>query len=127
MCEYRQIDPSLKDECVVYFSGREGYWIAHSLHTDQIGVGRCALDALVELMIAVDDLLELAKTHDEIRIHRDAPDDVISRAKRAIHMPEELYMIAYKRARGKWPKEFKVVLPELNKHRAVKTELVAVA
>lgn len=97
------------DECVVYHSKTDNCWLAHSLRTDQIGTGKDAIDALVELLESVRSLLILSRKHTDIRVRREAPFAVQKLAHKAISLPNELFEIACKRARGVWPKQIKLI------------------
>jgi len=52
---------SFKDEFIVYYSKEDQSWIAHSLYTDQLGYGDCVVNAIVDLLIATKNLLELKR------------------------------------------------------------------
>jgi len=49
-----------KYECRIYWSNRDKGWISHSLNTDQIGVGSTPVEALEDMIKAVDVVFELA-------------------------------------------------------------------
>jgi len=96
------------DRCIVYYSRKDRTWIAHSLHTDQIGTGDSLLSALTDLLRGVQNLVTLAETNKDIALWREAPKKIKDRAKKARTMPQELYSVAYKRLIGKWPDEIRV-------------------
>lgn len=106
--ELRKKASGFQDECVIYFSRADNCWIAHSLHTDQVGTGKNMLDAFVELLRAIGSLIELSSEGTPVSIRREAPRGVQKRAGKAIPVPQELYVIALKRARGEWPDDFRV-------------------
>lgn len=64
-----------KDEFLIYYSKEDGSWVAHSLHTDQMGFGDCVVDALVDLMVGLHNLLNLAK-RENVQVLFEAPDDI---------------------------------------------------
>jgi hypothetical protein len=104
------------DECLVYHSKGDNCWLAHSLHTDQIGTGKDIIGALVELLESVRTLLILSKKRTDIRVQREAPAAVQKRAQKAILLPNELLEIACKRALGEWPKQIKLIAEPEHKH-----------
>ena len=92
-------------KCGIYYSTKDACWVAHSLHTDQIGTRYCVLAALVDLQKGIDKLVDLARHFKDIAVYREAPQDVQRRAERAKPLPHELYGVACKIARGDWPKD----------------------
>ena len=93
----------LDDQVVIYFSRADDRWIAHSLRTDQIGVGDCIVDALAEMIRVVDHLLAEAQADPTIAVLREAPAAVKKGAAKAKVLPGELFEIAHKKATGNWP------------------------
>jgi len=73
------------------------------VRTDQFGTGTCIVDALVDGMEAVDQVVELAQTRKGIEVFRNAPDEIIQRIKGAERLPDEIYEIAHKKLYGEWP------------------------
>ncbi len=96
------------DIFAIYFSKSDKCWIAHSLRTDQFGTGDCVLNAFIDGMKAVDQVVELAKKHPDIEVFHDAPEKIQQIAKDAIPLPKEILEIAHKKLYGKWPKELQV-------------------
>ena len=96
------------DIFAIYFSKPDNCWIAHSLRTDQFGTGDCVLNAFVDGMKAVDQVIELAKKQPDTEIFNDAPEEIKQIAKNAIPLPKEISEIAHKKLYGKWPKELPV-------------------
>ena len=88
------------DKCVIYYSPRDECWIGHSLHTDQIGTGESVLGALVEVMMAIDSLIELKRENRDIQFRRDAPDSILKLVEGAQELPQVLYERACQMARG---------------------------
>jgi hypothetical protein len=80
-----------QDACVIYPSkeGR-GKYVAHSLRTDQIGVGDSLLDAYVELLRALRALYADARNDPRVVTDRLAPDDVWKMLPVARRLPREL-------------------------------------
>jgi len=104
------------DIYAIYYSKSDKCWIAHSLRTDQFGTGDCVVDAFVDGMKAVDQIIELAKKHPDIEVLRDAPEEIRQIARNAMRLPDEIYEIAHKKLYGEWPKELPFDLkPELSK------------
>jgi hypothetical protein len=93
---------------LIFYSQEDKCWIAHSLKTDQFGTGDCVVDALVDGIKAVEQVLKLAKRRSKIKVQRDAPKEIINLAKKAAPLPRELFEIAHKRLYGQWPAEIKV-------------------
>jgi|WetSurMetagenome_2_1015567.scaffolds.fasta_scaffold12491_7 hypothetical protein len=93
---------------VIYQSEEDKRWIAHGLRTDQMGYGDCMVDALVDYMKAIDQILRVAVEEKDIQILREAPPEVQARAKTAQRLPREIFEIAHKRVRGEWPADLTV-------------------
>lgn len=102
----------LMETCLIYESRKDKCWIAHSLRTDQIGIGNGVVEALADLLIAVDQLLELAEEEDNIEIFRPAPAAIQNKARTAQRLPKEIYEIAHRKARGDWPLGIEVTVPK---------------
>ena len=82
-----------EDIVVVYPSEHDkGLFVAHSLRTDQVGVADNPVDALLELCLAVRDLLEEADRNSRVVVEKVAPEAVqrilIERAK---WMPDQIW------------------------------------
>lgn len=92
------------DTCLIYYSRSDSCWVAHSLHTDQIGTGGCIVEALTDLLKAVDHIIALGESDDTLKIFREAPRSIQLKARRAQKLPNEVYEIAYKMVHGHWPK-----------------------
>jgi hypothetical protein len=106
----RTVTDPKEDRCVIYYSKDDKCWIAHSLYTDQIGTGKSVLFALVKLMTVVDSLFAIYKEQKDIRVWRDAPQEIFKKAETSTPLSKMLYGIAHRIARGQWPK--KKVLPD---------------
>lgn len=113
-----------KYNCLIYYSPEDERWIAHSLHTDQIGTGECVTEALADLIQGLVNLFALAAEHPDIEIFREAPQNIKQMIRSAKPLPGEIFDIAYHRVHGDWPKDFAVSSTSI-KHK-FKTE-VAVA
>lgn len=98
---------SLADECVIYWSPSDDCWIAHSLHTDQIGMGDNILDALTDMLRAVRQVISLASHDASIEIRREAPARIHKLVQNAATLPKPVYEIALEMAEGHWPKYMK--------------------
>jgi hypothetical protein len=84
-----------KDEFVVYYSQEDNSWIAHSLHTDQIGLGGDSIvDAIVNLITGLHNLLEFAKNSTEhFTLSVDAPPNIFLLAEKAKLLPPSVYQL----------------------------------
>ena len=107
--------------CLIYYSKTENLWIAHGLRTDQIGVGDCVLDAYVDYLHGMIDLVDLSKEVDHIEIFRTPPKKILKKAEKAQLLPRELYDVAYKRVHGDWPQDLKVTTKP-SRHHSLKVE-----
>lgn len=99
---------SFVDKCLIYYSHDDNCWVAHSLRTDQVGLGDGVVDALVDLMTGTGNLLAMAKSDPSIAIFRDAPEDIQKRAAQASPLSQAIIQIAYERYTNRLPKEYKV-------------------
>lgn len=97
---------AFKDTCVIYYSRTDKCWVAHSLRMDQIGAGDCVVEALAELIKAVDHVLHCAQRDATLGVLREAPAWVRAKVTNAQKLPAEVYEIAYKMVRGQWPEKF---------------------
>ena len=52
--------PDAAESVVIYWSAEDNCWIAHSLYMDQIGTGRRVVDALADLIKAMNAVLREA-------------------------------------------------------------------
>lgn len=111
----KQITP-FNDTCILYYSKSDDSWIAHSLHTDQIGTGGSLLDALVDIMTGLNDLVALNKKDKSISLFRKAPEKIQKLAQKADPLPEEICQIALRKIKGDWPKGLKFSVDTLKKH-----------
>jgi len=98
----------IREQFVIYYSKEDGCWLAHGLRTDEIGTGDCVVDAVADFIKAFDQILRLAEREGDVDIFRDAPEHVRQMAKTAKPLPGEIFEIAHRRARGDWPREFRI-------------------
>lgn len=96
------------DSVVLYRDDDCDGWIAHSLRTDQIGIGVDLSRALADLMQAVNQIMQAASEDPSLDILRDAPAEIRQLAKRSKPLPREVYEVAYKMVSGQWPDEMEV-------------------
>ena len=90
------------DVWVIYPSREDhGRYIAHSLRTDQIGVGECIVDAIVELTIALRTLAKETKRDPHLNPYRDAPTEVWDMLNRAKKLPAEVLEVAAMHLKGR--------------------------
>jgi hypothetical protein len=93
------------DQLVIYFSQEDGRWIAHSLRTDQIGTGDRIVEAVADMIAAVDTVCRNAVEDGTLAYLREAPDEIKAMAAHAQNLPLEIYEVAHKIALGEWPRE----------------------
>lgn len=91
------------DTFAIFYSGEDKCWVAHSLRTDQFGTGKSVLDAFVNGMRAVDQVVALAAKKPGIQVFSEAPQEIQQIARRAQPLPKEIYDIAHKQLYGEWP------------------------
>ena len=85
----------LRDVWVIYPSTHEpGKCVAHSLYTDQIGVGDSALDAYLELARALRVLIREAARDPRVRLFDPAPEHVWKMLEESRPLPKEIVEIA---------------------------------
>jgi len=99
---------AFSETCVIYESAEDACWVAHGVRTDQMGLGDSIVDALVEYMKAIEQVLKVASEGKDITILRPAPSEVRAMAKRAKELPEEIFEIAHKKLYGKWPRHISI-------------------
>jgi hypothetical protein len=85
-----------KDECLIHYSAQDGSWIAHGLHTDQVGFGDCVVDAIVDLMVRLRNLSELAQK-EKVQIFIEAPEEIQRLCEGAKPLPDCIAQIARER------------------------------
>jgi hypothetical protein len=79
------------DVCVIYRSADEpGMWVAHSVNTDQIGMGKSILEAYVVLKKALRSLIEEYEKDPTRPLMSPAPVEIQERLKRARPLPKAL-------------------------------------
>ncbi len=105
-----------KYNCLIYMSSEDNCWVAHSLHTDQIGTGDCPTEALADLIRGLKHLCELAAEHPDTEISRDAPAEIKRMIRYAKPLPDEIFQIAYRRVHDQWPEDWIVSSPP-HQHR----------
>jgi len=112
-------DNSVTEETVViYWSEADGYWIAHGVHTDQVGVGERPVDALSDFMVALREIWQLAAEDESVAVFREAPTEIQRKAHNAEKLPGEIFEIAHKMATGGWPDDWEPPTPTRSKkHR----------
>jgi hypothetical protein len=98
----------LIETVVIFHSKEDDCWIAHGLHTDQIGAGQSMLKALEDAIRAIDQVLLIAHDEPSVAFLREAPKNIQRLAKSAEPLPRELYEIAHRRVRGEWPDDIAV-------------------
>ena len=96
---------------VIYESAEDKCWIAHGLRSDQIGMGDCIVEALVAYMRAIEHALRAAAEGKDVTLRRLAPPEIRALARTARLLPREVFEIAYKRLKGRWPEDLSVSAP----------------
>ena len=109
-------------DCVIYWSKQDDCWIAHSLHTDQIGHGAGPLYALADMLKAVQEVMALAGEDETIQPWREAPPRVQKMCKAADPLPKETFEVAYMMAHGQWPEYLKIEMSRSKKLVVVEME-----
>lgn len=100
--DQHKIEP-FDETAVIVYSEEDRAWIAHGLRTDQIGIGNRIVEALADLLKAIDQICETASHDESLAYLREAPPEIQKRAERAKMLPKEMYEVAHKMARGEWP------------------------
>ena len=93
----------IKDTLVIYQSEEDQCWVAHSLRTDQIGTGDRIVDAIADVLQAIDQLCKLVRDDSSIQLYREAPANILKIAEQAKTLPAEIYEIAHRKVHGTWP------------------------
>lgn len=101
----KKVVPDIDYACLVYNSSADGCWIAHSLKTDQIGTGECVINALADMIKAVNQVHELAKKGSDIAFYQPPPKSILSKMKKARELPIQFIEIAYRIATNQWPND----------------------
>jgi len=112
----------LSDSVVIYFSQEDNCWIAHGLRTDQIGTGDRIVDALAEVLRAVQAIYQEALKDGSLAVYREAPKEIRDMFKTAKKLPGEIFEVAHKIAHGTWPAGWNP--PEPKTAESFKTELI---
>jgi hypothetical protein len=94
---------TIDESAVIYFSHEDNCWIAHGLHTDQIGTGVRIVDALADFLKAVEQICEEGEKDRTLAVLREAPPEIKARYKAANKLPGEIYEVAHKMVHGQWP------------------------
>jgi hypothetical protein len=111
------------DSVVIYFSTEDDCWVAHSLRTDQIGVGERIVDALANVLKGIYLIQEEALKDGSLAVYREAPKEIQALAKRAKNLPNEIFDVAHMMVHGEWPKDWNPPEPKAGKLTAFKAEL----
>ena len=97
----RKHSQQIQDIWIIYPSMEErGMFVAHSLRTDQIGMGPCVLDAYVNLALAMRALTKALREDPSLDILREAPPEVWGMLVDAEKLPDEIVHRAEKRLSG---------------------------
>ena len=104
----KRVQPNPYD-CMIYWSKQDECWVAHSLRTDQIGLGQGPVYALADMIKAVDQVMDVAAEDASITPWREAPARVQNMVEKADVLPREMYEVAHRMALGEWPKHLDIV------------------
>lgn len=114
---------TFRDSIAIYYSEADECWVAHSLRTDQIGMGDRVVDALAAVMRAVDHVFQAAAEDSSIQPLQPAPDEVVRLFERAQPLPREVYEIAHKIVHGQWPADLDIDVTPRDKRLAFAAEV----
>jgi hypothetical protein len=89
----------------IFYSEEDKCWVAHGVRTDQFGTGGSVVDALVDGMKAVDQVVALAARKPGIEVFSEAPEEIKQIAKRAKRLPNSILQIVHEKLSGDWPDE----------------------
>lgn len=64
----------IKDEFIIYKSEEEDCFIAHGLHTDQIGIGNTAGEAYRDFIECLKAILRFCAINPDVHLYREAPE-----------------------------------------------------
>lgn len=81
------------------------------MRTDQFGTGRSVVDAMVDGMKAVDQVVALAARKPELEVFSEAPEEIQQIARRAPRLPDAILEIAREKRRGAWPSDVQLEVP----------------
>jgi hypothetical protein len=103
---------NLVDTWLIYPSSEDpGLWVAHSLNTDQMAVGKSKLEAYVALKAVVRALLEAASEDEDIQVFCPASEQVRAMLPHAkpldqglLDRAEEILARRDKKTSAKWPR-----------------------
>jgi len=106
------------DRVVVYPSSEDQCWVAHSLRTDQIGVGDSIVEAVVDLVGAVRNLIAEAAKDERVQVGQDAPPEIQRLAESAEKLPDSIISVITQRVCGPWPKSWPTDVQDIPQRRA---------
>ena len=87
----KRSQPLFADVWVIYKSDEDpGMWVAHSLNTDQIGMGDCVVAAVAALKRVVRALMDEASRDSSIQVFCAAPRDIRKKLVGARPLPQDL-------------------------------------
>lgn len=113
----------LDESAVIYLSDEDKCWIAHSLRTDQIGTGARIVDALADVLKAVQLIREEAEKDATLAVLREAPKEIQEMARTAKKLPREIYEVAHKMVHGEWPEDWNPPVPKDDSTEPFKAEI----
>ena len=81
---------SFVDIWIIYPSDEDpGMWVAHSINTDQIALGKSKSEAYLELKQVMESLLDAVRNDPSIRLLNPAPREVRDMLKTARMLPQD--------------------------------------
>jgi hypothetical protein len=114
---------NLKESMVIYWSDEDKCWIAHTLKTDQIGTGERIVDALADVLKALQMIHEEASKDRSLAVLRDAPKEIQDMRRTAKKLPMEIYEVAHKMVHGKWPEDWNPPEPKKGKNKPFQAQI----
>lgn len=91
------------DHFVVYRSTEEEderRYVAHSIRTDQVGMGDDMEEAIVDLFAALRTLFAEAERDPRVVVAQKAPEEVVDRFLESPRLPDEIWSRVFSRLRG---------------------------
>jgi nitrogen fixation protein FixH len=79
--------------------------------------------AFADLIRGIDQLLEIAKEDQTVANLREAPKEIQDRAAHSKPLPNEIFEVAHKLARGQWPQDIDPAFTAQNDDETFRAEL----
>ena len=114
------------DQLVIYYLRGDKCWVAHSLRTDQVGTGKHPLEAMVDAMKAIRQVMALAQDDPSINPWREAPQRIQKLALKSELLPDVVSQLALRMANGLWPPNLTVAVEASSTSRPLRADLLSV-